>query len=59
MLLKKSVLKNLAIFLGKNLCWRTSLINLQEQRPEFSLKKRLQTRCFPVNIARFLKRAFL
>ena len=47
---KINALKNLAIFTGKHLCWRFLLINL--------IKKRLQDRCFPVNIAKCLGTAF-
>ena len=42
---KKGVLKNLANFTEKDLCW--------------SLKKRLQHRCFPMNIAKFLRTSIL
>ena len=45
---KKGVLKNLAKFTAKHLCW--SLF--------FILKKRLQHRCFPVNFAKFLRTLF-
>ena len=41
--------KNLAIFTGKHLCWRFILINF--------IKKRLQHRCFPANIAKCLSTA--
>ena len=51
MFYKTDALKNLAIFTGKHLCWRFFLIN--------SIKKRLQHRCFPVNIAECLSIAFL
>ena len=51
MFYKIDALKNLAIFTGKHLCWRFFLIN--------SIKKRLQHRCFPVNIAECLSIAFL
>ena len=47
---KINALKNLAIFTGKHLCWRFFLINF--------IKKRLQYRCFPVNIAKCLSTAF-
>ena len=47
---KIDALKNLAIFTGKHLCWRYFLINF--------IKKRLQHRCFPVNIAKCLSTAF-
>ena len=48
------VLKNLAIFTGKQLCW-SLIFNKVEIKKETLLKKRLQDRCFPVNIAKFLK----
>ena len=41
--------KNLAIFTGKHLCWRSNLINF--------IKKRLQHRCFHVNIVKCLSTA--
>ena len=45
-----NALKNLAIFPGKHLCWRFFLKNF--------IKKRLQHKCFPVNIAKCLSTAF-
>ena len=54
--IKKTVLKNFAIFAGKHLCQSLYLTKL---RPTTSLKacsfikKRLQHRCFPMNIAKF------
>ena len=53
------VLNNLAIFTGKNLCWSLFLIKFQDWRPTFLFKKRLEGRCFSVNIATFLRAAFL
>ena len=50
MFYKIDALKNLAIFTGKHLCWRFFLINF--------IKKRLQHKCFPVNIAECLSTAF-
>ena len=47
---KKLVLKNFAIFTGKHLCWSISLIKL---------KKTIQHRCFPVNIAKILRESIL
>ena len=47
--LEKTVLKNFAIFTGKHLCW--TAFNF--------LKKWLQHRCFPVNIAKFLRTLIL
>ena len=51
---KKAVLNNLAILIGKHLCWSLFLI----QASNF-ITKRLQHRCFPVNIAKFLKTSIL
>ena len=54
-----AVLKNLAIFTGKALC---SSIFLSENAGLQScnfIKKRLQHRCFPVNIAQFLRASLL
>ena len=50
MLYKVGDPKNLAIFTGKHLCWRFFLINF--------IKKRLQHRCFPMNIAKCLSTTF-
>ena len=44
-----------AMFTGKNLCWGLFLIKIQVS--EF-IKKLLQYRCFPVNIAKFLSTAY-
>ena len=46
--IKKGVLKNCAIFSGKQLCWSL-----------FLLKKRLWHKCFLVNLAKFIKTPFL
>ena len=53
MFFKIGVLRNFAIFTGKQLCWSLFLIKLQT-----FIKKRLQHRCFPVNIAKFLRTLF-
>ena len=47
---KKGVLKNFANFIGKHLCWSLFLIKLLA-----FIKKRLQHRCFPMKIAKFLR----
>ena len=52
MFFKIGVLENFAIFTGKYLCWSLLLIKLQV------FKKRLQHRCIPVNIAKFLRATF-
>ena len=52
------VRKNFAIFTRKHLCWRLFLIKLQVFRPATLLKRDFKDRCFPVNIAKFLRTAF-
>ena len=47
---KKAALKNSPIFTRKHLCWSLFLIKLQAWSN--FIKKRLQHRCFPVNIAK-------
>ena len=54
MFFKIGVLKNFVIFTGKYLCWSFLLIKLTPKTP-----KRLQYRCFLVNIERFLRTPFL
>ena len=54
MFFKIGVLKNFAIFTEKHLCWSLFLIKLQASRP-----KRLRQRCFPVDIAKFLRTDFV
>ena len=56
---KIGVLKYFAIFTGKPLCWNLVLIKMQALRPATLLKKRLQHRCFPVNIGIFLRTPIL
>ena len=53
---KKAVIKNFAIFTGKQLCWGLFLLKLHLKACNF-IKKRLQPRCLPVNIEKFLKTA--
>ena len=50
-----SFLKYFAIFTRKHLRWSLSIF---EKFTENSTKKRLRHRCFPVNIAKFLRAAF-
>ena len=50
MLAKIGFLKSFTISSGKHLCWSLFLRNF--------IKKRLQQRCFPVNIVKFLRTAF-
>ena len=53
---KIGVLKIFAIFTGKYLCWSLFLIKLLNLLN--FIKRRLQRRCFPVNIAKFLRTLF-
>ena len=48
---KTGVLKNFAIFTRKHLCWSLFLILVLQ--PCNYIKKQLQHRCFPLNIAEF------
>ena len=52
------VLKNFPIFLGNHMYWSFFLITQQAGRPATLLKKRLQNRCLPENIAKLLRTAF-
>ena len=54
---KKAVLKKLVILTEKYLCWNIFLIAGSKAGNFFT--KRLQHRCFPVNIAKFLKTSVL
>ena len=58
MISKTGVFKNFAIFTGKKLCWSLFFIKFQDWRLTFLFKKRLQRRCFSVDIASFLRTAF-
>ena len=51
---KNTILKNIAIFAGKHLCW-----SLVFNKVEKIVKMRLQHRCFSVNIVKFLRTPFL
>ena len=55
MFYKKAVLKNLAIFIGKHLSWSLSFNENAGLQSFGFIKKRLQYRCFVVNIAKFLR----
>ena len=55
MFFKIGVLKNFAIFTEKYLCWSLFLIKFQVCN---FVKKRLQHKCFPVNIAKIWRIAF-
>ena len=59
---KIGVFKNFTIFTEKRLCWNLFLIKLcqvADLKACNLIKKRLQHRCFPLNIDKFLKTAFL
>ena len=56
---KKGVLKNFAKFIGKHLCQSLFFNKVAGLGPATLLKKRLRYRCFPLNIAKFLKTPFL
>ena len=53
MFYKKAVPKNFTIFTGKNMYW-SLFLNSQAY-----IKRRLRHRCFPVNIAKFLRTLIL
>ena len=55
---KKGVLKNFAKITGKHLCHSLFFNEVADLRPATSLKKRLWHRYFPVNFAKFLRKAF-
>ena len=52
--IKKVLLKIFAIFIGKQLRWSLFLIKSQK-----FVKKRLQQKCFPVSLAKFLRTLIL
>ena len=56
---KKGVLRNFAKFIGKHLCQSLFFNKVAGLGPATLLKKRLWYRCFPLNIAKFLKTPFL
>ena len=51
----KGVPKTFATFTGRHLCWCLYLKKFVDQRTFNFIKKRFQHRCFPVNLAKFLK----
>ena len=55
---KKGVIKNLAKFTGKHLCWSIFFKKVSGHSPATLLKKRLQHRCFPMSFAKFLTAPF-
>ena len=60
MFFKIDFLKTFINFIGKHLCWSLFLRKLQDVRTSACnfIKKRLQCKCFPVNIAKFLNTFF-
>ena len=55
---KKGVLRNFKKFTGKHLCQCLFLNKVAGLSPATLLKKRLWHRCFPVNLAKFLRTPF-
>ena len=55
MFYKKIVLKNLAIFTETHICVGVSFSTKKKLSKTDFIKKRLQHKCFPVNIAKFLR----
>ena len=55
---RKGVLRNFAIFRGKQLCQVLFFNKVAGPKPATLLKKRLWHRCFPVNFAKFLRTPF-
>ena len=53
--IKKAALKNLTIFKGKYLCWSLLFNKVAGHQTCNFIKKKLQQRCFPVNITKFLR----
>ena len=58
MFFKIGLLKNFAIIAGKYLYWGLFFNKFADRKPCSFIKKRLQHRCFHVNIAKFLRTAF-
>ena len=58
MFFKIDVLKNFAMFVGKHLCWSFFFNNVAGPQGCNFIKKRLRHRCFPVNVAKFLRTRF-
>ena len=59
MFFETDVLKNFSIFTGKHLCRGFFFNKVAGLHAWDFIKKRLQYRCFPVNIAKFLRTAFI
>ena len=58
MLFKIGVLKNFGNLTGNHLCWSLLFNKDAGLNVCNAIKKRLQHRCFPVNITKFLRTAF-
>ena len=56
---RKGVLRNLAKFTGKDLCWGLFFNKVTSLRPATLLKKKLRRRCFPVSFSKFLRTLLL
>ena len=54
--IKKAFLKDVAIFTEKHLCW-SLFFNKVVEASNF-IKKKLQQKCFPMNVAKILKQLF-
>ena len=57
MFFKICILKHFAIFTGKHLCWSLFFNEITGFRLATLLRRRLQHRCFPANIGKFLRAA--
>ena len=55
---KKGIHKNFAKFTGKHLCQKLFFNKVAGLSPATLLKKRPWRRCFPVNLAKFLRTLF-
>ena len=55
---RKGLLRNFATFTGKHLCQSLFFNKVAGLRPATLSKKRLWHRCFPVNVAKFLRTPF-
>ena len=58
MFFKIGALKNSRVFMGKHLYWSLFLIKIAGLQVCNFIKKRLQYRCFPVNISKFSRAVF-
>ena len=56
---KKGVLENFTKFTEKHFCWSLFFNKIAGLRPKCLLKKKLQHRCFPLNLVKFFRNSFL